>query len=139
MKMYYKDLRLSFVNKKDSTSASRAMASALANAVIRQDNPSRRHFRIGHIQSNRDPYRSIIYDMIQAMLSGIKSSAGLAKKEDNDKEGGLRDIIRNQKKRLRISRKPEPSLQDDPNHRKHSKKKITLPDEPAGTAATSAE
>jgi hypothetical protein len=139
MRMYYKDLKLSFVNKKDTTQASRAMASALANAVIRQDNPSRQHFRIGLVQATCDPYHSIIYDMIHAMLSGIKSSAGLAKKEGKDKEGGLRDMIRTQKKRLKISRKPEPSLQDDPNRHKHRKRKIMIPDEPTGGAATGAE
>jgi hypothetical protein len=78
MRMYYDDLRVSVINRKRGNQ--KGLESFFANSfVVRAKNPTRRFLRVGEIEYERDPRRSIFRYWYKSLLTGIQSSVGLRK------------------------------------------------------------
>ncbi|WKN43957.1 DUF748 domain-containing protein [Tunicatimonas pelagia] len=79
LRFNYNDLNILLVDKnKGRPGLDERVGSLIANAfVVKADNPKAIFFRVGEIEHERDPSRSIFSYWWRSLLSGIKSSIGM--------------------------------------------------------------
>jgi len=79
LRFNYNDLNVMLVDKnKGRPGLAERVGSLIANAfVVKSDNPKAVFFRVGEVEYERDPSRSIFSYWWRSLLSGIKSSIGM--------------------------------------------------------------
>jgi len=82
VKMLYKDLKLSILEKDEDTKKldKKGIASFVANIIVKNDNPKAKEDpRIIQVNLERDTNRSIFYLIWKSIFKGIKETVGIKK------------------------------------------------------------
>lgn len=115
MRLAYNDLRIAFLNKETGKAegTKEELTTAVANAVLRSNNPKRKWFPLkqGHVYFRREPSLPVFHYWVQSLLSGIKSTFGFDSKELK-KELKKQKRAAKRQKRLKLNDKATDPSQD---------------------------
>jgi len=91
LRFNYNDLNILLVDKdKGRPGLDERVGSLIANAfVVKADNPKAVFFRVGEVEHERDPSRSVFSYWWRSLLSGIKSSIGMQRVAERVREEAI--------------------------------------------------